>query len=308
MPVSTVDLSQAKVLRPELGFEAWYQGQLAQDVGTTPSVPIPFFEWPDRAPPNPFDQFAGKEGYDPDLMRFLPVTNGSLIQLWIPLIVAEGNVRRYRYRLQWRLQSLSRSNDEAESGLPNQYHVPYEAPGAPDSTVAPPARRNIMPCAVDTTAASFLPSPAVPPGISFTARTFYGADSILLDIGQTGRPLIKGSRLVPVEAVLQQGIVDPAVVTSSYPFIPVFGLVELVARGDQMMIMADRPGLDGEDNEWGFGVGQWDEGFSLLYGTSLLSGAPHKPFPDVGIYVIDEAVPRGPALQRSGPSLPPLPS
>ncbi len=302
----SIGAGQAQILKPESGFEALYQGLLAEDFGTAGSIPIPFFEWIDRKPPDPFDPFAGKTGYDPNLMRFLPCPLDVPVQLLIPIIAgSDGQLRRYRYRVKWRLQSLARYNDESKAGIGNQYHIPYDAPGAPDTTAPPGAqRRNIMPCATETTAASILvldPATGFPP-IAFAASTFYGEDTIIIDIGQTNQPIIKGQRPLPVRGVYQQGIVDPSVVTSEYPFIPVFALVELMTRGDQMMIVADRLGIEkpaGEPTTWDFA--DWDEGFSLLYGNDSLGPHPHKPFPDVGIYVLFQQTPRPPAIQRFGP-------
>lgn len=92
----TPEFSQARVVKPFNGFESKYQGL---DIFSNPI-----------ALPGTLDQFAGKDGYDANLLAGIPVSMGQKVLVWLPRFIpssyGESVATNYRYRFVWRIRSL----------------------------------------------------------------------------------------------------------------------------------------------------------------------------------------------------------
>lgn len=275
----------ARVVKPISGFEALYQGEQAQDDPLALSRPIGFYEWKNGRPPSQLDPTVGKPGIDPLLLEFLPVSMGSQLLLGIPLIGNPGGAAiAYRYRVIWRWTSLGRLQQQLDS----QYHIPQESAGAPDTSAGPPGLlRFVLPAALETALITPV-SPTAPPFLTDTV-TLVRSSIVQNELHLPGLPIV--SQPGAIGGHYQQGIVDPAVFPGNYPFSPVFAIVPIKAKGDRMLIVADRPDLPTTSEGWQFATGQTDEGFSRLYGNGSLTASPHPPFPTVGIYVFQVTSP-----------------
>lgn len=282
---SDAQFALARTLKPLVGFEEYYQGESAvQLVDGTRSVPVPFF---DSAKFHPQytgrDERAGEAGFDPDLLDFVPVPAGSLIKLWLPMLLNPSDgaaTQAYRYQLEWRLADLG---DYAD-GRPGQYHLGQRSNGAPDDTIAPAATRILIPAATRSNIVNQ----------AETTDPFFGQlgnvrrEYLVVRAGDIpARPLIPQApgSVVGVRGVYQQGLLSP----TTYPEIalePQYVEVELVTGGDRMLITADRFGVDGEpveeSSDWDFAADGLDHGFSFFYGTG--DGA-HEALNNVGIKV-----------------------
>lgn len=287
--------STARILRPLTGFEDYYQGQNAFTTPAGNSVPIPFFENNKTSEPD-FDgrdrnAAAGKQGYDADLMDFMPVPIGCLMKIWIPFFTDPQdvtNVQAYRYQFNWRISDIVAYRD----GLAGQYHIPTQAPGAVDTLAVPPGPRFIAPAA---TRSVIINQPEVP---TFGAQSNnVRREYLVVRAGeQPAQPLIRAASGGPVRSgVYQQGIIDPAV-SAAFAKTPVFAEFEVIAGGDRLLITADRFGVEGVDtgpSTWGFALGEPDVGFSVFYGTGANTGGEfaHDPYQNVGIYVMFGSAP-----------------
>ncbi len=272
----------ARVMRPMNGFEAVYQGVQAATTPVNAAVPIPFFEWSDRAPPNPRDDNAGKPGFDPNLMRFMRVPLGCQVLIWFPVIFTPGSPVAYSYTIVWRMNNLGRYQ---LSGLDGPYHNPFDAPGQPDTAAPDVGPRLIIPAAVE----SIVEHVAVPTTpIFLPMRNNLRTEYIQVRNVPPVVPLLAPG----VRGVYQQGVLDPTLF-GEQALAPIFQPHQTQSKGDEMMIIVDRGAVDaGDPNEdWNFGPGAIDAGFSNLYGTAALSGAPHPNFPELGIYVYCGAIP-----------------
>lgn len=277
------------VLKPQDGFEAFYQGEQAVTVptaGQAVSVPVPFFEWVDGRAPDPRSKLAREDGFNPNLLNFMAVPFGAKVKLLIPMIFFGATPFLYRYMVVWRVRSLAAANLLREGS----YHSGDERVGAPD------------------TSALFVDGPRVAlPAVTHTVITSRAAqtNAILSQTSDVRReylvvdapeapftPLIAAGEF----GVYQQGIVDPSVdlVTG---LLPTFVEVQMESFGDEMLVVADRECVD--DGEGGCLNPLWDfagvdQGFSNIYGTNPLgTGAtpPHANFPDSGIWVFTGTAP-----------------
>ena len=108
----------ARVIKPFPGFESVYQGQPV-------STPIAF--------PGTLDDDAGKPGFDPNLLKGIPVPLGSKILLWIPTAFNQTpagdfqNVVDYKYKFLFRLRNLRDFRESRKA-----YHFPKNSPGEND--------------------------------------------------------------------------------------------------------------------------------------------------------------------------------
>lgn len=284
-----------RTLKPLPNFEQYYQGQSAvqsQSAGIQ-SVPVPFFDSAKFAIPNYTgrDLKAGEDGYDPDLLDFIPVPAGALIKVWIPQFTDPspenpGNIQSYRYQFNWRLSDINAYSSE----LNTQYHLGRRSPGAPDSTLAVVSQRFLTPAA---TRANIINEPeSLDPfdGQLGNVRREYlvvrGGDVPALPL----IPQAPGA-IVGVRGIYQQGVIDPADDAAFAP-LPVFLEIELITGGDKMLITADRFGENGVavdpaalPSDWDFQDAGLDVGFSFVYGTGVLSSFQHAQNNNVGIYV-----------------------
>lgn len=147
--ITTPEFSLARVAKPPADFESKYEG-----LGTEAN-PI--------AIPGTLDQFAGDEGYDPNLLAGIPVPMGARIFVWLPKFIPSvygGSALNYRFRLIWRLRSLGeqiadpKNQRESHFGrlLPGVNQVPATV-GPPVYTEAPINQggpRFVVPTAFET--------------------------------------------------------------------------------------------------------------------------------------------------------------
>lgn len=267
----------SRVLRPYDGFEAIYQGAPANAVpGVQIPVPVQFFEWQSGQPPNPRDDLAGDDGFDPNLLRYLDVPLGSDIQIWIPT-VAQGLTPNfvfvpYRYIICWRLQSLAaqrRRGRVAGAGGGGQYHIPSDAPGVP--TLVGAEERFILACSTQT----ILYNGPEPSGTDAANASLHRRYFVQAGGDTPGGGLLPGS----VGGVHQQGVSNNPLISDR----PAFEVHQVQALGDQMILLADR-GVGESPEAWDFSsevLG--DGGFSNVYGSG---GSPF-----LGIYVLSGTSP-----------------
>jgi len=261
-----------RVLKPYTGFEAQYQGLRAVTEVGFPARPVIFT--PVGEPPT--DPAAGKEGFDPNLLNFMPVTEGARLKIWVPAVhLTEPDfIVPYRYQLHWRQSDMN----VYLSRLDGQYHIPNETPGAADTT-APIGQqtRFIIPSAnsgifVDRA----LVADPLPQASDLKRDVFVMRSDVPM-----GFPILPNGNA----GVYQQGIADPAV-DPNFAALSAFVAWETIARGDRLLITAEREPIPEAPVNWNFDPsGGLDFGFSNLYGTAAL-GTPHASFPFVGIYVL----------------------
>ncbi len=282
----------ARILKPNLGFEALFQGLTAASPTDNLSEKIPFFEWPDRQPPASVrDPLAGKDGFDPDLIRYVNVPKGSTLQLFIPYITPGFSY--YRYWVSFRDTSLFYGNKLVEQGQAVQSHIPYTAPGQPDTTSGTPVKRYILLAGLHSVAMHQPEPPATTiVGGVITPQTAQSANNLSL----RAEPLIPrpsellGCYIEPgVRGQHQQGVVDPAVAGAAAAGASGGTWFEIVAQGDQMLIACDRAYTGGEGTDpvnnrnWDFtdpnGI---DRTFANVYGRYA---GINPPVPELGIYL-----------------------
>lgn len=287
--MSDAQFGVVRTLKPLPGFEQYYQGETAvqSQAAAVASVPVPFFDAANFALPNYTgrDMKAGQDGYDPDLLDFIPVPLGSLIKVWIPQFADPSdptNIQAYRYQFNWRLSDINAYSSE----LSTQYHLPKRSPGAPDSTSGTALPRFLTPAATRTNIVnqpeSLDPFDSEIGNVRREYLVVRGGDI-------PARPLVPQTpgSVVGVRAVYQQGVVDPNDDPAFAP-LPAFLELELIAGGDKLLITADRFGEASESPAelWDFQDGGLDVGFSFIYGTGALSSFQHDQNNDVGIYVM----------------------
>jgi hypothetical protein len=234
----------ARVLRPFAGFEDVYQGQPG-------NVPI--------AIPGDLDVDAGKEGFNPNLIRGQAVPFGSKITLWIPTILStiQGQPIPYAYQVIWRLRNLRdfRANRSA-------YHFPRQEIAEDNEFVIPSAKKVIL-----------FEGPNALQEDSNTARqsqTSASFEALQMNTNLETPPLTPSGS----NAAIQQGLGADAAPqeTSSY------NAIQMDAEGDEMIILVTI--RTSTTRDWDFGIGGDDNNFSRFYGSG--SG---KTFRDLGIYV-----------------------
>ncbi len=285
----------ARVLRPLTNFENYYQGESAVTTLADASVPVPFFSNNKTSDPNfqGLDQDAGKTGFDPALLSFLPVPLGCLIKVWVPFFTAPddlANFQTYRYMFNWRMSDIVRYTRD----LGGQYHLPTESAGASDTTGGPPQPRFVTPAA---TRSIIVNTPEISP-VTAQDNNVRREYLVVRGGGQPQQPLVRLPGGGPTTlGVYQQGIIDPAV-APGFANTPVFLEYEIVAGGDRLLLTVDRFGTNGIDpavpSDWDFEDGGADSGFSVFYGTGAESATPafqHPPFQDVGVYLFFGSAP-----------------
>lgn len=283
----------ARVLRPLTNFEQYLQGQLSVSSIAGGSVPVPFFSNLKTRDPDyqGLDPQAGQDGFDPELLDYLPCPMGALMKVWIPFFTDPEDLlltQTYRYSFNWRVSDIRRYT----RALGGQYHLPTEAPGAPDTTGGTPQPRFVTPAATRTIIVNTPEGVGVSPQNNNVRREF-----LVVRGGEpSGRPLVRRPGGGPVTlGAHQQGIIDPSF-SPGFAKLPVFMEFEVVTGGDRLLLTVDRFGEQGEStggpDTWNFEEGGRDLGFSVFYGTGALSPTyQHPVFPDVGVYLFFGSAP-----------------
>lgn len=233
-----------RVLRPPRGFEAYYTGQPT-------TTPIPFVERDQQREYRSRDMRAGQAGVDPNLARYVPVPFAASLAILIPRALLAGEEQTYSYELRWRLRSVV--DWTATQQIP--YHVVTE-PGASDATVTPPASPERITIPAYT-------SQVITPSV------IGGGVAVLVGAG--------------VEGVAGQGIYDPDTLTpNELAYAPnlFFPPIWVRCEGDDLSIVAFRPGGGEDPPEWDFEDENEDGPFSNVFGE-----AQHAAIPSVGIYL-----------------------
>ena len=281
----------ARVLRPLTNFEQYYQGAPAVTTLAGGSLPIPFFSNLKTQDPQyqGLDAQAGREGFDPELLDFLPCPMGALMKVWVPFFTAPddvANFQTYRYMFNWRVSDIRRYTRQ----LGGQYHLPTQSPGAPDTTGPTPQPRFVTPVATRSIIVNTAESPSVSPQSNNVRREY-----LVMRGGEPpAQPLVRLPGGGPTSlGVYQQGVVDPAS-SPGLAQLPLFLEFELVTGGDRLLLTVDRFGVNGVaagPSPWAFADGEDDVGFSVAYGTGDLSSFKHPVFPDIGVYLFFGSAP-----------------
>lgn len=273
----------ARILKPLPDFEDYFEG-LSSYVEK-----IPFFEWKDRQPPNPLDPLAGKDGYDPRLLNYVNVPKGATLLFYIPAVVASF-FSFYRYVLAFRDSNMARGNQLSAQGQAEPYHIPYEAPGQPDTTTPGATKRFIMPAGLHSIVVHRPEPPiAVDSGGVYTppATGAWNTSSVRVE-ALVPRGELLNTVLISaagLRGVHQQGVADPAVEPNANAAGGQY--FEITAAGDQMLLVVDREvtGLEGKaagtSTTWQFAT--TDANFSQVYGKGI--ARPHDIIPELGVYL-----------------------
>jgi len=286
--------SVARILKPNLGFQALFEGTVAASAADVNTEKIPFFEWPDRQPPVVRDPLAGKPGFDPNLLAYVPVPKGATLQLYIPFVARDsrssvGAPAYYRYWVAFRDMSLAYSNQLIQQGQGSQSHLPYQSFGRPDTTSGTPVPRYIINAGLHSVGVHQPePAPWFTQGGGLIVAT-----KLANELNLHPEPLVP--QQMPVLPVLisagvrgihQQGQSDPNVAERANAAGGTW--FELVAQGDQMLIAVDRmfTGLEGAtpptSANWTFAVDGIDQAFGDIYG---MEDGETEPSPELGIYL-----------------------
>jgi hypothetical protein len=238
-----------RILRPYAGFEAVYGG-----LATT--VAVAFTQGG-----QPLDPLAGQPGYSPTLLRGLPVPVGARILIWFPIIFTTTAPRiPYAYSVAFRYRSVF---DYRQNRGP--WHYAKQAAGVPDTTAPPGKQVRVVKPATWATKEFVQAEPAInEPALI----NLHNVEFVVGGGSGINPPVLPG----PLTGTIQQGVLDPATFGSE-AIMPLFQEVEVIADGDEMLILGTRDTVDGA---WNFAT--TDKQFSVLYGNG--SG---KVFPDVGI-------------------------
>lgn len=250
--------SVAKILRPWVGFEATYDPADSR-------VPIMFTQGSQALDPR-----AGQAGYDPQLVRGLPVPMGARIMLWIPRIIP-ANVTQDGVQVLYEWQIIHRLRNVADYRRNKRaYHYPKQGAGVPDAG----SPRVVVPAAYETVRYN-------QPELSSTSQTV--SQHVLREnISLLQGPILFQLPINPGGATgsIQQGILPAGGVLT---LAPAYLTYETMAKGDEVLIGCSRQtGNDlGAVPTWEFGLGAADGTFSVFFGAGAVGG----PFPDVGVYV-----------------------
>jgi hypothetical protein len=245
--------SKSFILRPYAGFEAIYNN-------TSSSNPIMFTEGGKA-----LDVNAGKPGYDPELVRGVPVPMGARAILWLPRIMA-GTAESfipYDWRFQFRLRSTF---DFRQDRAP--YHYPKQSEGVPDG-VSP---RVVIPAAYQTLVYNQAES---------TGNVTTVSQHILQERMQVFRgPVINQNPKNPSgnAGVIQQGLMP---ISDAMAESALYMIFEFMCAGDELILGASRGTVNGDSN-WDFDL---PAGQDTLFGQEFGSLATGGPFPDVGVYL-----------------------
>ena len=223
--------SIVSVLKPQSGFDHWYQG-------VPVTTPIQLFPWVDSQP-RVLDGAGQATNYDPLLSKYLPVPLGSTVMLWLPRCVQQLNnvlvETSYRYQIRWRIRGIT----DQINGRSKVYSMHGQVPGA-----------------ITTISAPFDPDINVPAAVGSVIIPALPANSnVALSLDHTGKGLADSqgytdNLALPAFPVATRGV-------NYYP-------PELVpALGDEIGIFVSRAA--GTSANWDFaGV---DFGFNLFYGV-----------------------------------------
>lgn len=245
------------VLRPYPGFEAIYQGQPASGAA---AVPLMLSEAGLE-----LDAQAGTPGYDPSLVRGLPIPQGAKVVLWVPDVVATVlglGASQYNYWIIWRARNTA---DYRRTRAP--YHFPKQIEGVPETGVDP-GPRVIIPAAMQSIVYN---QPEVAAGAVQTQqahaeRIAFGGPTMELPLNSDG-----------LRGVIQQGVQTTAALNRhTRPSWVEHKLVD-DARGDELLIAVTRNDIGGAHPNWELGAGEADAAFAGFYGSV---------FADLGLQVI----------------------
>jgi hypothetical protein len=249
MTLADARFSKSFILRPYVDFEDDYQGQSA-------ARPIMFSEQQE-----PRDDQAGQPGYDPDLVRGLPVPLGARCLIWLPTRQV-SEMPAYQWNIVWRLRNVFDYRK-----FRKRYHYPKQSAGFPYLGDGSP--RVVIPAAVQSIVYND-PNPTCTNGVAFNKMHF---DIVEMCVsGFSVRPFVPGGG----EGVVQQGVI--AINAGKTNAWPTYALHEVQAAGDELLIAARRD-VSGAPN-WDFAPAAVDYPFSEAFGKG--SGQQQ---PDLGVYV-----------------------
>lgn len=256
-----------RVMRPVTGFEDTYEG-------TSAARPVYLFPEGRDGNPDNVDRLAedGIAGYDPQLARGLSVPVGARVILWLPNLfyTSAGDppeVLGYEWVIIWRLRNLV---DFRQARIP--YHFP-KGQGAPDTTAAPGQQARVPLPAAYHSIGYIQAEPAVRLD---RAITNLHSDDVDVATDPLFGPLLPSGAFQPI----QQGIVDPAVVTDANR--PGYMVHEVQAFGDELLIGVRR------DNS---SITDWTFGTTDLRFSQFLGDGTGQSFPNVGVYAMVGAAP-----------------
>ena len=293
--------SNARVLKPFDNFENTFQ-----DLSPV-TFPIAF--------PGTLDDFAGKEGYDPNLLAGIPVPMGSKVMLWLPRLSRPlyGQVTPdYNYQLVWRVRSLTEQNlDPARQrvGHFGQRLQGVAQIAAAEASVDSAGPRFIIPAAVETVQVvnseqliedprnatdSLVVQKGIPEGTISPEPATVDVNSARFNtkgVGSTYNappsqnfPGPESQQKLGASGLLSQGYYSDGNGTASgsdnnaaYSAGPQFNILETTAKGDELLILLSRSITDGI---WNFSGN--DRGLSDMLGTAAGS---RGIIPGLGIYV-----------------------
>lgn len=252
--LADAQFGMVQIMRPVAGFETTYEGRSAAE---------PIYLFPEGQHIDPIAA-AGVAGYDPVLARGLKTPFGARIAIWLPNLFFTSDVERgYELILIWRLRNVS---DFANGRIP--YHFP-RAQGAINTTAPAGSQARVPIPAAYNTITYIQTEPLTQRGRAInnihSEDLEFSTDTVL------GPLLADGVTRQPV----QQGILDPAVVTDADR--PGFIVHEVQALGDEV-VMALRRNVTGAAN-WAFAT------TDLRFSQFLGSGTGLQ-LPSVGAYAL----------------------
>jgi hypothetical protein len=258
----------ARILRPYAGFEADYAGQPV-------SRPIMCTQVISGTGGEPRDQLALEQahGYDPRLVRGLPVPLGSRVLLMVPKIPA-NTTERYIWTIAWRLRN---THDFRVARMP--YSFPKQGLGVPDGA----SDRFIIPAADQATIYN------APTPLGTLDRVVQTVRTEDVSFGSTNlfRPDLPNA---VTAGTWQQGLLNPALVSdANLPYVPSYQYHEVYAVGNEIIIGAYRTADVGA--AWDFTQPPFpgpDAVFAQLLGNANGSA---DPYPSIGVYVIVGSAP-----------------
>lgn len=260
-----------RVLKPFENFERVYQGKQV-------NIPIAF--------PGTRDKRAEERapGFDPNLLRGIPVPQGARVLLWFPMCMFPENppqslspFQLYSYRLIWRFQNLAGYRNPAALTKRAPYHLARQSPGAADTSIIPfPGLPRVTIPASWHVVAYQQPEPAG--GLSGSVNIHVEQITPRLDnLVQFVQPLLPDGQ----KGVVEQGVADPASVPGAV--MPLFMPFWTDAEGDELIIEVNRTTATPDPLDvWDFTDKTKDLAFSNIYGTG---NGQHESFRDIGIYM-----------------------
>jgi len=280
--IADAQFGTSKILRPYAGFEADYQGEAA-------NIPIVCSEVIEGTGGAPLDGFAGRAGYASNLIRGLSVPFGSRVLIWIPNIDYAPSLTpqvqvKYQWNIQWRLRNVF---DYRQQRIPFQF--PKQGDGVPDTTTGSPVSQVVIPASSQSVIYTVPDNTAdLYEAASQTARNeAYRFGSLELS-----QPLLPGTTGVSPpgdRGAFQQGLLDPATFpgTSGKAFRPMYGVLELQAAGNELVISLNRSVEAPATGTWDFsqaGLGV-DANVGIQLGLGYTVPPAVGPFQDIGVYV-----------------------